>query len=103
MSPDGHGDPDADAGVAAPADRFPHETVLDLSYDDPEAAALVATSLRQDVSRIDGGRSTAAVAREGTTVRVTIRAADLTALRAGLNTWTSLVDVADRTRRAALD
>jgi KEOPS complex subunit Pcc1 len=91
-----------DAADAPPADRFPHETVLDCSYDDPEAAALVVTSLRQDIDRIDGDRSTAAVAREGSTVRVTVRAADLTALRAGLNTWTSLVDVADRTRAAAL-
>jgi KEOPS complex subunit Pcc1 len=82
--------------------RFPHETVLELAYDDPGAAALVATSLQQDIDRIDGDRSTAAVAREGDTVRVTVRAADLTALRAGLNTWTSLVDVADRTMAAAL-
>ena len=84
-----------------PANRFPHETVLELPYDDPGAAALVATSLRQDLDRIDGDRSTAAVAREGDRVRVTVRAADLTALRAGLNTWTSLVDVADRTMSAA--
>ena len=83
-------------------DRFPHEAALELPYEDPEAAALVATSLRQDIDRIDGDRSTAAVAREADTVRVTVRAADLTALRAGLNTWGSLVDVADRTRRAAL-
>jgi KEOPS complex subunit Pcc1 len=94
---------DGDRDDVPAADRFPHETVLDLSYDDPEAAALVATSLRQDVDRIDGDRSTAAVARDGDLVRVTVRAADLTALRAGLNTWTSLVDVADRTRGAALE
>jgi len=64
---------DADA---PPGGRFPHETVLDCSYDDSEAAALVATSLRQDIDRIDGDRSTAAVAHEGDTVRVTVRAVD---------------------------
>ncbi|MFB6207506.1 MAG: KEOPS complex subunit Pcc1 [Haloglomus sp.] len=99
MSGDGHtGADDADASSA---NRFSNEAVLEFSYDDSEAAALVATSLRQDVDRIDGDRSTAAVGREGDTVRVTVRAADLTALRAGLNTWTSLVVVADRTRAAA--
>jgi KEOPS complex subunit Pcc1 len=92
--------PDEPVDGGDPA-AFPHETVLDLDYDDREAAVLVATSLRQDVGRISGDRTRASVAREGTTVRVTVRAADLTALRAGLNTWTTLVDVADRTRAVA--
>jgi KEOPS complex subunit Pcc1 len=92
--------PDANAGDSLAG--APHEAVLDYSYDDRGAAELVAASLRQDVDRIDDSRSTAAVDREGATVRVTVRATDLTALRAGCNTWGTLVDVADRTRAAAL-
>jgi KEOPS complex subunit Pcc1 len=94
--------PDANAGDGPLADA-PHEAVLNYSYDDPGAAELVATSLRQDVDRIDDDRSTAAVTREGATLRVTVRATDLTALRAGCNTWGTLVDVADRTSDAARD
>ncbi len=38
---------------------------------------------------------------EVTTVRVTVTASDLTALRAGINTWTRLVDVAESVSAAA--
>jgi KEOPS complex subunit Pcc1 len=82
------------------ADR-PHESVLTFDYDDAGAARLVATSLRQDTGEIDDDRSTATVEREGSSVRVRVAAADLTALRAALNTWGSLVTVAERTRSAA--
>ena len=83
-----------------PAAR-PHETVLTFDYDDPGAARLVATSLRQDVGEIDDDRSTASIERTAATVRVRVEAADLTALRAALNTWGSLVTVAERTRAVA--
>ena len=49
---------------------------------------------------IDPDDDPAAVARDGTTVTVTITARDLVALRAGVNTWTTLVDVAERTAGA---
>jgi len=74
----------------------PHRTVLTFTYDAPERARRVARSIRPEVGDIEGGRSAAAVDLEGATLTVTVRADDLTALRAGLTTWTGLVAVAER-------
>ncbi|WP_181685535.1 KEOPS complex subunit Pcc1 [Halorhabdus salina] len=72
-----------------------HEAVLTATYDDHDSARLVERSIALEVDEIDGGRTHAMVQREGATVTVTIRAADLVALRAGLTTWTGLVEVAE--------
>jgi KEOPS complex subunit Pcc1 len=74
----------------------PHRTVLTFAYDDAERARRVARSIRPEVDDIDGDRSAAAIDLEGATLSVTVRADDLTALRAGLTTWTGLVEVAER-------
>jgi KEOPS complex subunit Pcc1 len=50
---------------------------------------------------IDGDRSRASVERVGPTVTLSVTAADLVALRAGLNTWQGLVGVAEATAAAA--
>jgi KEOPS complex subunit Pcc1 len=56
---------------------------------------LVDRSVSQELGEIDGDRATATVDRDGQTVTVTVSADDLTALRAGLNTWATLVEVAE--------
>lgn len=73
-----------------------HEAVFELPYADERTAATVVESIRPEVGDIDGDRTTAAVERRNDTVVLTVRATDLTALRAGINTWGSLIDVAQR-------
>ena len=80
-----------------------HETVLTLDYDDQSDAALVERSLAPEVGDIEGDRTTATLARDGDELRLTIDAADLVALRAGQNTWLSLVGVAERCAAAGAD
>jgi KEOPS complex subunit Pcc1 len=82
--------PDADA---------PHDAELVFEYDTAALARLVERSVRQEVGEIEGDRTTASVEREGALLRVHIEAADLVALRAGCNTWCSLVQVAERVAR----
>ena len=78
-----------------------HAATLTFRYPDSDAAGLVAAAVSQEVGEIDGDRSAAAVSRDGAAVRVDIGADDLVALRAGLNTWSSLVEVAERSLEAA--
>jgi KEOPS complex subunit Pcc1 len=69
---------------------------LSFEYDDERTARRVERSVSVEVGEIDDARSRAAVSREGTVVTVDVAAADLVALRAGVNTWTRLVSVAER-------
>ncbi len=78
-----------------------HEASLAFDYDDQRRARVVARSVRREVGEIDGDRSRASVERDGATVRVTVEATDLVGLRAGLNTWLGLLDVAERAATAA--
>lgn len=78
-----------------------HETTLFFAYDDPDRAALVAASVGREVGEIEGDRTRASLDRDGDEVRVRIEADDLVALRAGLNTWTTLVEVAEDVADAA--
>ena len=78
----------------------PHAATLTFRYPDSDAAGLVAAAVSQEVGEIDGDRSAAAVSRDGAAVRVDVGANDLVALRAGLNTWSSLVEVAERSLEA---
>jgi KEOPS complex subunit Pcc1 len=73
-----------------------HDAVLEFDYPDAERAARVARSVRVETGDIDGDRTTATIDRDGPTVVVTVTDDDLVALRAGINTWTSLVSVAER-------
>jgi len=79
----------------------PHRTVLSFEYGDAERARRVERAIRPEVGDIDGDRSAATVDRDGSTLTVVVAADDLTALRAGLTTWTGLVAVAERTGDAA--
>jgi KEOPS complex subunit Pcc1 len=73
-----------------------HDAVLAFEYDSPEHACRVERAIRPELDEIDGDRSGASVDRTAATLTVTVEASDLTALRAGLTTWTGLVTVAER-------
>lgn len=73
----------------------PHRAVLRFDYANIEQARQTARSLRPELDAIDGDRTTATLSREGQSLRLTVVAEDLVALRAGCNTWLTLTDVAD--------
>ena len=73
-----------------------HETVISFTYPSQRRARVVADALGPEVGEIDDARSTATVDREGDAVRVRLTADDLVALRAGVNSWSRLVAVAER-------
>lgn len=73
-----------------------HETILAFEYDDERRASIVTRSVRGEVGEIAGDRTRACVEHEGRVVEIRIEASDLVALRAGINTWCSFVDVAGR-------
>jgi KEOPS complex subunit Pcc1 len=75
--------------------EHPHEAVLDAEYDTVERARRVERALAPEVGDIDDDRSTARLSRTDRTVELCVTAADPTALRAGLNTWTTLLSVAE--------
>jgi KEOPS complex subunit Pcc1 len=74
----------------------PHEATLVFDYSSPESARLVERAVAQELDEIDGDRTRATLAREEGALEVRILADDLVALRAGLNTWCTLVEVAER-------
>lgn len=79
----------------------PHGIVLTFPYPDAESARIVERSVRQEVDDIEGDRTSATVSRDGATLTVDVAADDLVALRAGLNTWCTLVEVAERSSAAS--
>ncbi|OLZ41638.1 KEOPS complex Pcc1-like subunit [Natrinema saccharevitans] len=74
-----------------------HEATLEFEYDRPSRAALVAESVAREIGEIDDDRSRTTLERTDSRVLVEIDADDVVALRAALNTWFSLIDVAERT------
>jgi KEOPS complex subunit Pcc1 len=78
-----------------------HTASLSFDYPDERRAQIVERSVTVEVGDIDDARSGATVSRDGETVEVTIRASDLVALRAGLNSWTRMVGVAEDVAVAA--
>ncbi len=75
---------------------LPSTVQLAFEYTDVERATLIERSVRQEVGEIDGARSRTTIERDNATVELFIEADDLVALRAGLNTWCTLLDVAER-------
>ncbi|ELZ13261.1 KEOPS complex Pcc1-like subunit [Haloterrigena salina JCM 13891] len=73
-----------------------HDATLEFDYETPSRARLVAESVAREVGEIDDDRSQTTIDRDGSTVRIEIDAADVIALRAALNTWFTLVDVAEQ-------
>ena len=74
---------------------YAHDGTLQFDYETVERARVVERSVRQEVDEIGNERSRTTVEREGATVTVTVLARDLVALRAGLNTWLTLVSIAE--------
>ena len=79
-----------------------HTAEFCVDYRSPRAAAIVADAVGQEIREIDGDRSKAALSRRGDELRIEITADDLVALRAGINTWGTLVEVAERTAESAV-
>lgn len=77
-------------------EEFPSSVQLEFEYGDRARASLIERSVAQEIGEIDGDRSTTTIDRTGDTVSLTIEADDLVALRAGVNTWCTLIDVAER-------
>jgi len=73
-----------------------HTAALCFEYPTADAAALIERSVRVEVDQLDADRSTAGVGRTETRVEVDVAAADLVALRAGLNSWLRYVAVAEQ-------
>ncbi|MFD1586849.1 KEOPS complex subunit Pcc1 [Halorientalis brevis] len=73
-----------------------HDAVLEFEYEDVRRARIVERSVSREVGEISGDRTRATIARDGAVVAVTVLADDLVALRAGLNTWVTLISVAER-------
>ena len=74
-----------------------HSATLSFVYPDEASACVVADAVAVEQDELDDDRAGAAVALRDRTVEVTVDASDLVALRAGINSWTRLVDVAERT------
>jgi KEOPS complex subunit Pcc1 len=75
----------------------PHDATLEFAYETSSRARLVTESVAREIGEIDDDRSQTTIDRDGSVVYIEIVAADVVALRAALNTWLSLVDVAERT------
>lgn len=82
--------------MARKCSRCKHDAELVFEYSSVERARVVASSVGQEVGEIEGDRTRATVERDGGRVVVRVEAEDLVGLRAGLNTWLSLVEVAER-------
>ena len=72
-----------------------HVATLEFIYESTDVARIVAESVVPEVDELADERSRTAVERAGRTVTITVHARDLSALRAGLNTWFALADVAE--------
>ena len=70
--------------------------MLSFEYDDAERARRVARSLRPEVRDFRSDRTRATLDRDDGVLRLRLAAADLVALRAGVNTWSTLIEVAER-------
>ncbi|SEQ52023.1 KEOPS complex subunit Pcc1 [Natrinema salaciae] len=77
-----------------------HDATLEFDYETASRAELVAESVAREIGEIDDERSHTTLERDGSRVRIGIDADDVVALRAALNTWFTLVDVAERTADA---
>ncbi|SNR41774.1 KEOPS complex subunit Pcc1 [Halorubrum vacuolatum] len=72
-----------------------HTAALRFRYPDEPRARVVGAALAPEVGEIDDDRSAATVERDGRDVVVHVGADDLVALRAGINSWSRLVAVAE--------
>ncbi|MFC6975610.1 KEOPS complex subunit Pcc1 [Halomicroarcula sp. GCM10025709] len=81
----------------------PHSTVLSVTFESSDRARRIERSVRPEIGAIDGDRTTATLSRDGDTVEVLVSADDLVAVRAGCNTWLTLLGTAERADDAVRD
>ena len=93
---DGVTDGGSTRGDGAADTAYAHAATLTLPCTDEPAARRLAAAVAVEAGAIDDDRSRASVSRADATVTVELRARDHTALRAGLNTWARLLDVASQ-------
>lgn len=74
-----------------------HDAALTFEYSEERQARTIERAILPEIGDIGSERSVTDVERDGVTLRFVVRAEDLVALRAGLNTWLSLVKVAEKT------
>lgn len=72
-----------------------HSAEYVFEYPSAVDAHIVEQSVRVEAGDITTGRTRATISRDDATLTVTVDADDLTALRAGTNTWLTLVEVAE--------
>jgi KEOPS complex subunit Pcc1 len=73
----------------------PHSALFSLEYDDSGRAQCVERALTPEVGDIGGDRTRVSLVRDDMRIDIAVEADDLVALRAGLNTWLTLVAVAE--------
>jgi KEOPS complex subunit Pcc1 len=78
-----------------------HEAVLTFEYATPGNARQIERALLPEIGDIDDDRSRTSMSRNDATVELRVEATDFVALRAGLNTWLSLVTVAETVGQAS--
>jgi len=77
-----------------------HEAVLSFEYRSPESARRVERALAPELDDLTDDRSSVTASRTGACLELTVAADDHVALRAAINTWCSLVSVAETAGRA---
>ncbi|MEF8779964.1 MAG: KEOPS complex subunit Pcc1 [Haloferacaceae archaeon] len=80
----------------------PHAATLSFVYTDEQRARLVADAVAVERGELEDDRTRATLAREGNAVEVTVESRDLVGLRAGMNSWIRLIEVAERTDAVAV-
>lgn len=80
-----------------------HTVSLQFAFGDEHRARVVADAIRIEVDEVEDDRAGATVSRVGDSLTVEIRAEDLHAFRAGINSWMRLVRVAETASSSALD
>ncbi|NGM69927.1 KEOPS complex Pcc1-like subunit [Natronolimnobius sp. AArcel1] len=74
-----------------------HDATLEFEYETPARARLVADSIAREIGEIDDERSQTSLERADSTLYIQITAGDVIALRAAMNTWSTLLEVAEQT------
>ncbi|OVE84793.1 KEOPS complex subunit Pcc1 [Natronolimnobius baerhuensis] len=74
-----------------------HDATLEFEYETPARAHLVADSIAREIGEIDDERSQTTLERADSTICIQITATDVIALRAAMNTWSTLLEVAEQT------
>ncbi len=72
-----------------------HSALLGFEYETSQQATRVQRAIQPEVGDIADERTQVTVSVDTSTLRLHVEARDLVGLRAGLNTWTALVETAE--------